>query len=374
MQTQFPIYVIDDEPGMQDLLAAILHDHYPVETFATAEQCLQRIAAARPQMLLVDVGLPGMDGYALCRQIKDDAATSHIPVLFVSGHDTIDARLQGYEAGGEDFIVKPFEPEELLSKVKVAQHIVEEQRQLRDRADFAERTALSAMTSLGDLGAILGFLRKSFSCGNGAELANAILDACDQYGLQGAVQIRMKTETRSLSRQGANLPLETAVLDYVSQHGRIYEFQKRSAHNFGGITLLVSNIPVEDIERCGRIRDNLAILAEGADARRQAIEIEEDNRRAKQTIANALENIQTSLDTLGKDHERDQFRNTGTMIEIQEAMVNTFLGLGLSEQQENGLIDLVRRHFAKLQDELGRNQEIVEKLENLAAPLRQLTR
>lgn len=373
MESKTLIYVIDDEAGMRDLLDAILAEHHAVETFASAEACLQRIGAKKPDMLLVDVRLPGLDGYALCRRIKDEPDTANIPVTFISGDDTIEARLQGYEAGGEDFIVKPFEADELLKKVDVAQRIRGAKRQLHDRAAFAERTALSAMASLGDLGVIIEFLRKSFACNDAAELAQAILGAFEQYGLDGAVQIR-GAETLSLSRHGTDLPLEMAVLDYVSRRGRIFEFQKRSAYNFGGITLLVSNMPVDDAERCGRIRDNLAILAEGADARRQAIEIEQANRRAKQTIAGALENIQAALDALRRDHERDHFRNTGTMIKMQEAMVKTFLGLGLTEPQENGLIELVRQHFAKLQDQLGNSQEIAARLESLAAPLRQLTR
>ncbi|CAG1002373.1 partial Response regulator PleD, partial [Rhodocyclaceae bacterium] len=85
------IYAVDDEPQMRVLLDAILSDHYAVETFDSSEACLARLAIARPGMLLIDVGLPGIDGYALCRRIKDDAETAHIPVSFISGHDTIDA-------------------------------------------------------------------------------------------------------------------------------------------------------------------------------------------------------------------------------------------------------------------------------------------
>src|SRR3989338_8014055 len=150
MTQHFRIFVVDDESGMCSLLTSILADDYAVESYPSAEACRDRLPRQLPDMFLLDVGLPGEDGYEFCRRLKNSEQTRHIPVTFVSGHDTIDARLQGYEAGGEDFIVKPFAPEELLSRVKVAQRIQNEQAQLRAQAKFAERTAFSAMTSMGD--------------------------------------------------------------------------------------------------------------------------------------------------------------------------------------------------------------------------------
>lgn len=368
------IYAVDDEPQMQVLLDAILGDHYAVETFGTAEACLQRLATTdqRPEMVLIDVGLPGMDGYALCRRIKDDARTAHIPVAFISGHDTIEARLRGYEAGGEDFIVKPFEPEELLSKLKVALRLFEEQEQLRARASYAEHTALSAMSTLGSLGAVIEFLRKSFACTNGGELGNALLDALKQYGLQGAVRIHMGGTAHTMSLQGASLPLEASILDYVSTLGRIFEFQKRAVFNFGGITLLVSNMPIDNAERCGSLRDNLAILAEGADARRQAIEFEEARRRTQQGLLKAVDKLQGTLDAMRVKHQREQFSVTQLVIDVQEDMVHSFVQIGLSEGQESFVIDLVKRHIGQILDQIAQGDDIVVQLEELAATLRNL--
>lgn len=374
MEDQVRIYVVDDEPQMCTMLDAILSDHYAVETFLTAEECLLRLTAAepRPEMILIDVGLPGMDGYTLCRRIKDDDRTAHIPVAFISGHDTIDARLQGYEAGGEDFIVKPFEPDELVSKVRVALRLFEEQEQLRARASFAEHTALSAMNTLGSLGAVIEFLRRSFACTNAAELGAALLDALRQYDLQGAVRIGMDGTAHTMSLQGSSLPLEASILDYVSTLGRIFEFQKRAVFNFGGITLLVSNMPIEDVERCGSLRDNLAILAEGADARRQAIEFEEARRRTQQGLLAAVEKLQGTLDAMRQKHRRDQFAVTQLIISVQEEMVKSFVQIGLSEGQENFVIDLVKRHIGEILDQLAQGDDIVVRLEDLAATLRTL--
>ncbi len=360
---------------MLALTAAILEDTgCAVEGFSSATACLERLASQCPDMFLLDVRMAGMDGYALARSLKNSAETADIPITFVSGLDTIEARLAGYEAGGEDFIVKPFEPSLLVQKVQVAQRIRDEKRQLREMAGYAQRTAFTAMTSMGELGIVIDFLRKSFACGDSHALARAILDALDQYGLQGAVQIRIGDTAENLSAAGCNLPLEASVLNHVRTQGRIFEFKTRSVFNHGGITILVKNMPLEDGERCGRLRDNLAILTEGADARRHALEMESAQARTRNGIGAALADIREAVATLRRQHQRERFKNTQLMIDIQEGMTKFFVSLGLSEQQENLMFDFVRQQFARLQDGLEDPQQVSLRLEQLAQRLDELSR
>jgi len=367
------VFVVDDDPSMLAVSEEMLADAgCAVETFGAARACLDRLKEKQPDILLLDVRMSGMDGYAMCRQLKSTPETADIPVTFVSGLDSIEARLTGYDAGGEDFIVKPFEPEVLLRKIHVARRIRAEKLALREQAGFAQRTAFSAMTSMGELGTVLDFLRRSFGCADAPALAAALLGALAQYDLQGAVQIRLDGEEFNLSPEGSNLPLESAILNHVRDLGRIFELGTRSVFNYGGITLLVKNMPVEDAERCGRLRDNLAILDEGADARRQAIEIENRNRRTRDGIGGALADIHRALDALRQQHQRARFQESQLMIDIQEGLTRFFVSLGLSEQQENQMYDFVRRQFERLQDGLGDTQQISDQLERMARRLREL--
>lgn len=368
------VFVVDDEPAMLAITQEMLADeNCAVETFASAQACLDRLKEKQPDILLLDVRMSGMDGYAMCRRIKSEPDTADIPVTFVSGLDSIEARLTGYDAGGEDFIVKPFEPEVLVRKIQVAQRIRAEKLALREQAGFAQRTAFSAMTSMGELGIVLDFLRRSFACTDAHALATALLGALAQYDLQGAVQVRLGNEEFSLSAEGSNLPLESAVLNHVRDQGRIFEFGKRSVYNFGGITLLVKNTPIDDPERCGRLRDNLATLVEGADARRQAIEVENRNNRTRDGIGAALADIHTALDGLHQQHQRARFQESQLMVDIQEGLTRFFVSLGLSEQQENQMYDFVRQQFERLQDGLGDTQQISAQLDRMARRLRELT-
>lgn len=368
----FHVFVVDDEPLMLELTASVLEEGCCVETFATGGACLERTQVRVPDMFLLDVRMPGMDGYALCRALKDCPVTADVPVTFVSAFDTIEARLAGYEAGGEDFIVKPFEPAELLRKVQVARHIGEEKRQLREMAGMAQRTAFSAMTSMGELGTVLEFLRKSFACGDARTLAGAILDALGQYGLDGAVQVRLGGAAHCLSASGSDLPLETSILNHVRTQGRIFEFKSRSVYNYGGITVLVKNMPLDDPERCGRIRDNLAILAEGADARCQAIEAEAATRRTREGAGAALARVHAALDILRRRHQIAQCEHTQLLVEIQEGLMKSFISLGLTEGQENAMVDFVRAQFERLRSCSEDAVDISDQLESLAQDLQKL--
>ncbi|MBI4985433.1 MAG: response regulator, partial [Rhodocyclales bacterium] len=244
MEDTFSVFVVDDDPAAQLMLVTVLEAACAVAAFASAEACQQALATARPNLILLDIGLPGMDGYAFCRWLKDDGALKDIPVIFVSAHDTIDARLDGYTAGGEDFIVKPFAPEELLDKVKVAQRIVRDKGSLQAQVQAAEEMTNLVLTSMEESGVILQFLSKIVGTASEQDIAEGCLHVLKSYRLKGAVQTRIGERCYTLGQEGANLPLEVAVVNHVRTMERIFEFKTRSVFNFDRITILVNNMPL----------------------------------------------------------------------------------------------------------------------------------
>lgn len=342
------VFLVEDEAVYRELVGETLREECVFESFSRAEDCLVRLAQRKPDLLLLDASLPGMDGYELCRRLKADVDSQDITVTFISAADTDDARMRAYEAGGEDFIAKPFDARELLSKVRVDMRIHAEQRQLKEFAGFAQKTAMTAMFSMSELGVVLEFLRKSFSCDSGEQLAALVLDAMEQYQLEGAVQIRQSGSNHVYSRQGRDVPLEVAVLNHVSTLGRIFEFRNRGVYNFGQLTLLVNNMPLDDPERCGRIRDNLAILAEGADARLRAMDLDRSERRKHQGLSQALADIREMLEVARACQKSLRTQSVNQIYTLLGELEQSFVSLGLSESQEAYLLDLVKRHSFKL--------------------------
>ena len=372
MENNLRVFVVDDDAIILDVLRATLAAECELHTFASAEACLGALADVKPDLFLLDVSMPVMDGYALCRQLKDDWDTQDIPVVFISASDNNETRMLCYEAGGDDFIQKPFDPAELLSKLGVAGRILAEKKALREQAGYAQRTAMAAMVSMGELGVVLQFLSKSFACNTLDELAAALLDAMQQYDLQAAVQMRIGDEVLTLSHNGRNVTLEVSVLNHVRESGRIFQFKSRCVFNYGQVTLLVKNMPLEDAERCGRIRDNGALLAEGADARLRAIETEMLAARRRAGIESALPRLYSTLDGVQANYRRNCFELTQVMIDFQEQLAKAFISLGLMERQEEQLSSMANDFVTRLVGTQDASLEIVGHLEALAEDLKVL--
>ncbi len=372
MNDPFKVFVVDDDPIILDVMRSFLEPDYAVSTFDSAESCQVRLATEKPDMFLLDVGLPGIDGYVFCRQLKDDPAYARIPVAFVSSHDTIDARIVGYEAGGIDFVVKPFDPEEVLRKIKVAQSIIKNQQSLEEQAEAAEFLASLVMASMDETGILLQFMSKLIAWESTQEIAAGLLELLQRYRLDGVVQTRLAHSTETLSAAGANLPLETSIIDHVRGLGRIFEFHKRSVHNFERITIMVNNLPLAEPEYCGRLRDHLSVAAQGVDARLKAIETEEANRRSQAGILLALESISTTIMSLSDAHRRNGVESSTLMLELQQKLTNSFFRLGLTEGQEIFLQNMVGDFMKRMVELLDRGEETQSTLQRLNEQLSQL--
>jgi len=115
------ILVVDDDIDLSQTIQYILEKgggyHVRVENIST--KTIDAIYEFRPELILLDVTMPELDGFEVCKRIKTDKIFSFIKIIFVSGNITKEDRLRGYEAGADDYITKPFENEELLAKVGV---------------------------------------------------------------------------------------------------------------------------------------------------------------------------------------------------------------------------------------------------------------
>ncbi len=119
MNTPAKILVVDDTPRNVKLLADLLAvKGYNVSTAASGREALEKVAVEQPDLLLLDVVMPEMSGYEVCRTIRENPATRVLPVVMVTALDPTEERVKGIEAGADDFLTKPINQPELLARVK----------------------------------------------------------------------------------------------------------------------------------------------------------------------------------------------------------------------------------------------------------------
>lgn len=130
MDNRKKILAVDDEPRNLKILQISLGNEWEIKTASTGEEALEILKDYNPDLILLDIMMPGIDGYEVCRQVRTDPELALTKVILISGKAMIEERLKGYECGADDYITKPFIPEELLAKVRVFIKLVNIERQL----------------------------------------------------------------------------------------------------------------------------------------------------------------------------------------------------------------------------------------------------
>ncbi len=145
------ILLVDDEEMVLQYLSKRLKKHnYDVVTCLSGEKALEKVKALDFDMVILDVILPGIDGYEVCRRLKSDKKTSGIMVLILSVRKTLEERLKGYEVEADDYITKPYDPEELLAKIQILLRLKTALDE-RDRFIYKLQEALSKVKTLSGL-------------------------------------------------------------------------------------------------------------------------------------------------------------------------------------------------------------------------------
>lgn len=169
------ILVVDDIPENIDVLAGILREDYKLKVTINGETALSIARTQRPlDLILLDIEMPGMDGYEVCRKLKQDESTKNIPVIFVTAKSESEAEAKGFKIGGVDYITKPVNPSIVRERVKthlalynqnrvLEEKVREQTAQIRETFEYNEKVRNDFITSISHelrtpMNAILGGL------------------------------------------------------------------------------------------------------------------------------------------------------------------------------------------------------------------------
>jgi CheY-like chemotaxis protein len=236
MQGQDKVLIVDDDPFNISILQELLEDEYELAIAESGEDALIQAEKFRPDLILLDIMMPGMDGYDTCRRLRANTKLRYSKIVLVSAKAMLAERLKGYEAGADDYVTKPFDHAELLAKVKVFLRLkfMEELDELK--SDFLTllahemRTPLTKIMSPADLLArdddIASKERRNFA----------------RVILQAATHLESIIEQASLIfsfRAGkVDLDLDDGVTDLSETAKTIIESRKEQAKSKGAVITL----------------------------------------------------------------------------------------------------------------------------------------
>jgi len=266
MNTSKRILVVDDELLNREIITEFLCDEFSqVAVAVSGEECLDICSKALPDIILMDVNMPGLDGYQTSLKLKDLDLENKMSVIFVSAHGQPEDRIEGYKAGGVDYIVKPFEPEELLQKINRTLTYQDDVDDLRSSVASSNKVAFSAMTVSSELGEIIRIMEEMFLVTGYKELWEKYFEWSQSMELSSCIRIKTENFEHCLANNVSSTPIERELMELLASKGRIFSFDSRTQFNGDRVQILVKNMPKGDEEKYGRLIDTLPVILTGID-------------------------------------------------------------------------------------------------------------
>ena len=142
------VLIVDDEPINVKIMAAVLEaNNYQVRSAFSGEECLRRVEAEAPDVILLDVMMPGMDGFAVTRILRQSERACYIPIVMVTALSDVKDRVKALDAGADDFLSKPIRPKHLIASVQGRIRRYRDVQQIRDRESDGGAVVSSSVDS-----------------------------------------------------------------------------------------------------------------------------------------------------------------------------------------------------------------------------------
>lgn len=239
MNTQH-ILIVDDDNTYRKMLSGIFSD-YQITTSSDGKEALEELQDLTPDIIILDVMMPGMDGYEVCKNIRAMPHTASTPVIFYSSMESLEGRLRAYDLGANDYICKKSPHQEVRAKIVRLLNSEQEHVAIRQELNAGNSLLQNMQKETSALHVISQFSQACQFCFEYETVATVLFNCLFKLNLRGVVCF--PTSKLIISSNGSHSQLEEEILLNSGSFGRIYSFgENRVILNWEGCALLVKDV------------------------------------------------------------------------------------------------------------------------------------
>lgn len=346
------VLIIDDDRFTQNVLRKYLCKTYDTRTADNGAMGIKVANSWSPDIILLDVEMPGQNGYEICDELKRQETTSNIPVVFLSGKSSVRERMLGFEVGADDYLTKPCEPEFLQQKLTKITDAYLKRATLVRSAEQAEKTAMEAMSTSFELGKAVRFVEQSYNVRNYDELAQALTSVVTDLGLNCAAMFTCCDGQRFYGDQQHPIsPIEEDLLHMMHSEQRFVDFGCRTLINYPQVALLIKNMPLEDRTRYGRIKDTLPFVLGACDAKVRILDAENALKTQSEHLSRSASGLEKLLKQVSATVTTNQNNVRAIMLNLTTELSTQLHKMGLEGDQEDYVLKQIDIAANRLHEE-----------------------
>jgi len=341
-------YIVIVASDCNDQLASRLPDDYKVQLLSHANDCLSLLERALlensklPSLIITDSDLSDRSGIEMVESIRLNIDLEDIPIIIVSANDSLEMQMDAYASGANYFLSKPYNIDEILTKVNKLIIKQEEHAAIKKATKTNIDIMMTTLTSLGELGVIINFVRESYKCKTVQELMDLTFANVRNFGLEGSILICFFDDTQIFFSDNQVREKELEILPKLKSNQRIIHLDNKCAFNSRRAVFFIRNMP-KDQDVAGRYRDHLLMILDAIDARLEGLMYKHSALMHKKALEDVIVETKVQLEKIDDERKEQQIAFEQSFKNMGEEIVEALFSFNLEEHQERDIELLIKQ-------------------------------
>jgi len=346
-------------------LATHVESYFKADVADSVQGIKEAMAQKRYRILVLDAINDAEPDVALWESLLQIEAMKNVPFMVLAASTNLQHKLKAFEIGCDDFIDSGTTGVEVCARItkSIFHRIANEQ--LHQRLEMATETARNAMVDNSDLGANIQFLLAVHDCDNLDQLGQQLFATLERYGLSCSLQLRSTLGIKDMEAHGMAKDLESQLLYQLKDSDRYIDFGQRTIVNYNRVSLLIKNMPLDDLEKYGAIKDNTFCLLQGLNARIVALEDHCRLLAEKEALRKLSADINNTVSTLKDSYQGVMLQIVAVVECATEKIQHRLPMLALSDKDEQFIDKVTEQLIRETNQVFGEGLKVDEIFEQL---------